>query len=169
MVCIETIECIKTRRAVREYLSKPIPKKILEDIIDCARLAPTARNEQPWEFVLVTEKSKLEELGKITQYGDFIKDAAACVIVCCRADAKYYLEDGSAASENILLAAKAHGIGSCWVAGDKKPHCEAIKKFLGIPDGQKVVSILPLGYPEGKWPEPYGKRKLADVMHWEKF
>ncbi len=131
---MDAIECIKTRRAVREYAGKEISKEILKDIIDCARLAPSARNQQPWEFVVVTEKEMLERLGDITEYGDFIRNAAACVIVCCDGSAKYYLEDGSAATENILLAARAYGIGSCWIAGDKKPHCRNIKKLLGIPE-----------------------------------
>jgi nitroreductase len=152
---------------VREFTTNDIPKEIIEDIIDCARLAPTARNTQPWEFVVVTENEKLRQLAKVTEYGGFIANASACVVVCCQ-DTKYYLEDGSAATENILLAAKAHDIGSCWIAGDKKPHCEDIKKLLGIPENMKVVSIVPLGYPERKM-LPVGKRDLKDVLHWEKF
>jgi len=125
---MDVLECIKTRRSIRKYENKPIPKEIIEDIIDCARLAPTANNVQPWEFVVVTEKATREKLAEIADYGKFIKDAPVCIVVFCK-DTKYYLEDGSASTENILLASWAYGVGSCWVAGDKKKYAEQVKKL----------------------------------------
>jgi nitroreductase len=161
------IEAIKKRRSHRAYLDKPISKEILEEIIDCARLAPTAINIQPWEFVVVTEKEMLEKIAAVTDYGKFIKSAAACVIVLSEGT-KYYMEDGCAATENILLAAESFGIGSCWVAGDKKHYCKDILELISAPKDYKVVSILPLGYYE-KGIKPHSKRALKDVLHWEKF
>ncbi len=165
---MEALDCLKKRRSVRRYRKESIPKEILEDIIDCARLAPSARNEQPCEFVAVTDAETLRKIADITDHGKFIKDAAACILVCSRGDAKYYLEDGSAATENILLAAKAHNVGSCWVAGDKKTYCDKIKGLLGIPESFKLISIVPLGYYDIEL-KPPAKRKLKDVLHWEKF
>ena len=86
----ETIQNIKNRRSVRQYSDKPIPNEILKELVDCARLAPTARNEQPWEFIVVTDKSTLAELSRIATYGPFIRDAAACIIVCGDGAAKYF-------------------------------------------------------------------------------
>lgn len=126
---MDAIEVLKTRRAVRAYKREPVPRALIEDIIDCARLAATAINIQPWEFVVVTQPDALRRIAEITDFGKFIA-AAACVVVICR-DTKYYLEDGSAATENILLAARAHGLGSCWVAGDKKPYAAEIYGWLG--------------------------------------
>jgi len=163
---MDAIEALKTRRAVRAYTRESIPKGIIEDIIDCGRLAATAINIQPWEFVVVTNPGALRSIANITDYGKFIADAPACIVVLCR-DTKYYLEDGSAATENILLAARAHGLGSCWVTGDKKPYAVEICRLVGVPQGYKLVSLIPIGYP-AESPEK-SKRPLSDVLHWEKY
>jgi nitroreductase len=157
---------LKTRRSVRAYTRAPVPRKIIEDIVDCGRLAPTANNVQPWEFVVVTDPELLRRIAVITEYGKFIADAPVCVVVLSR-DTKYYLEDGSAATENILLAARAHGLASCWVAGDKKPYASEICRLVGAPRGCKLVSLIPIGYP-AESPEKT-KRPLSDVLHWEKY
>jgi nitroreductase len=139
---------------------------VLRDLIDCGRLAASAVNIQPWEFVVVTEPRMLAAIADATDYGKFIAQAAACIVVLCR-DTKYYLEDGCNASENILVAAHAHGLGGCWIAGDKKPHAETIRRMLGAPEGMRLVSLLAIGHP-AEAPEKE-KRPLADVLHWEKF
>ena len=89
------------------------------------------------------------------------------IAIFCR-EGRYYLEDGCAATENILLAAHALGLGTCWVAGDKKPYCETVGKLLNIPAGYKLVSMVSLGYAEYEG-KAQGKRKLEEVLHWEKF
>jgi len=157
---------LKTRRSVRAFRSEPVPKKILEDLIDCGRLAATANNLQPWEFVVVTEAALLRKIDEITDYGKFIAHAGACVVVLCK-DTKYYLEDGSAATENILLAARAHGLGSCWVAGDKKTYAHDICRLVGAPSGCRLISLIPIGYP-AETPEP-PKRPHSEVLHWERY
>ncbi len=140
---MDAIEVLKTRRSVRTYKGEPVPIRIIEDIVDCGRLAATAINIQPWEFVVVTDPGMLRRIAMTTDYGKFIADALVCVLVLCR-DTKYYLEDGSAATENILLAARAHGLGSCWVAGDKKPYAAEICRLMGAPEGYKLVSLIPI-------------------------
>ncbi|MCX6711092.1 MAG: nitroreductase family protein [Candidatus Woesearchaeota archaeon] len=162
------LKLIKNRRSVRQYANKPIQKKILEEIIDAARLAPSAINMQPWEFVVITEKEMLNYIAENARYGKFIKDSAACVLVCGDKRNHHLVEDCSAATENILLAAKSFKIGSCWVAGYNKPYCKAIKTTLGIPEDIDIISIIPLGYYK-KEVEPHGKRALEDVLHWEKY
>jgi len=159
-------EILKTRRSVRKFTDRKIEKEILEDIIDCARLAPSANNVQPWEFVVVTDPEIKKKTSDATDHGRFIEEAPACIAVFCM-DTKYYLEDGCAATENILLAANAHGLGSCWVAGDKKKYAEDIKLILGVREELKLVSLIPLGYSEEK--VRMKKRKLQQVIHWEKF
>ena len=163
---MEAIEALKTRRSVRAYTREPVAREVIEDIVDCGRLAATAVNIQPWEFVAVTKPGMLRSLANATDYGNFIADAAVCIVVLCR-DTKYYLEDGSAATENILLAARAHGLGSCWVAGDKKPYAAEICRLVGAPPGYKLVSLIPIGYPAES--PKIAKRPLADVLHWEKY
>ena len=106
------MEAIVKRRSVREYLPKEIPQEILIKLIDAARLAATARNEQPWEFVVVTDKQKKAKIAGISApNGAFMAEAGAVIAVFCL-DSKYYLEDGSAATENILIMAADLGLGS---------------------------------------------------------
>jgi len=163
---MNTIEVLKTRRSIRRYINKPIPDEIIKDIIDCARLAPTANNKQPWLFVVIKDKKLKEKIAELTDYGKFIKQADCCIAVFCE-DTKYYLEDGSAATENILLAAWYYGIGSCWIAGDKKSYAEEIRKILEIPQKYKLVSLISLGYPEKeelKKSQDIKKKTLEEVM-----
>ena len=164
---MDALTAIGARRSVRKFLKKPVPAKVLEKIVDAARLAPTARNEQPWEFVVITDRDRLRQVGELTDHGRFIVDAGACIAVYCRAT-KYYLEDGCAATENILIAATALGVQSCWVAGDKKPYGAAISALLGVPAECNLVSLLALGYADGEV-KGYPKRDLSTVLHWEKF
>lgn len=164
---MDALDAIKIRCSIREFKDKAIPKDLIEKIVDCGRLAPTARQEEPWEFIAVIDKSVLKAIADITDYGKFIKDSACTIAVFCK-DTKYYLEDGCAATENMLIAASNFGIGSCWVAGDKKPYCSKIIEILNAPSAYKFISLIALGYPTQK-PRPVEKRPLKDVLHWEKF
>ena len=163
---MECIEALKTRRSVRAYTGEPVSREVIEDIIDCGRLAATAINIQPWEFIVVTDAELLRAIAAATDYGKFIARAAACVVVLSQ-DTKYYLEDGCNASQNILLAGHAHGLGGCWIAGDKKPYAETVRRMVGAPEGYRLVSLLALGHPAEK-PEK-AKRPLTELLHWEKF
>jgi nitroreductase len=163
---MNTIEVLKTRRSIRRYINKPIPDEIIKDIIDCARLAPTANNKQPWLFVVIKDKKLKEKIAELTDYGKFMKQADCCIAVFCE-DTKYYLEDSSAATENILLSAWHYGIGSCWIAGDKKSYAEEVRKILEIPQKYKLVSLVSLGYPEKeelKKSQNIKKKTLEEVM-----
>ncbi|MBN1898551.1 MAG: nitroreductase family protein [Spirochaetes bacterium] len=164
---MDAIKCLKTRRSIRKYRSSPIPKNIIEDIIDCARQAPTANNIQPWEFVVITDFDIKNKVAKLTDRGKFIAEAPLCIVVFSK-ETKYYLEDCSAATQNILLASWVYGLGSCWVAGDKKPYAEDIRKTLNVPEGFKLVSLVSIGYPEGKIPAQT-KKSLTDVLHLESY
>ena len=160
---------LKIRRSIRVFDSKGISKKQLEKIVDAARFAPTARNLQPWEFVAITDADKLSQLAQLAQNGKFMAQAAACIAVYS-ADTKYFLEDGSAATCNILLASTALGIGSCWVAGDKKPYCQQVNALLNAPAGMKLISMVALGYPQGENVFKIApKRELKAMLHWERF
>ena len=164
---METFDAMSSRVSVREYQQKPIPKDSLEKLIDAGRRAPTARCVEPWEFIVITDKAILQKLGEIATSGSFIKDATAGIAVFCK-ETKYYLEDGCAATENILLAAANLGLGACWIAGDKKPYTAVVAELLGVPQDFKLISLISLGWPKGK-PKQVKKRTLKDVIHWERF
>ncbi|MCX7704788.1 MAG: nitroreductase family protein [bacterium] len=158
------LDTIKKRRSIRIFKKEKVPEYILMDIVDCGRLAPTARNLQPWKFVIITKASTLEKIADVTDHGKFLAQAPCGILVFCE-DTKYYLEDGCAATENILIAACAYGLGSCWIAGDKKPYTKKICEIVKAPDGWKLVSIIALGYPAE---DPYpSKKSLDEVLLWE--
>lgn len=163
---MDALTVLKERRSIRRFQRKEITKDIIEDIVDCGRLATTAVNIQPWEFIAVTDAGVKRKIADVTDYGKFIAQAPLCIVVFCR-DTKYYLEDGCAATENILLAAKAYGLGSCWVAGDKKRYAEDIRKLLNVPERYKLVSLIAIGYP-AESPSP-SKRSLQEVLHWDRW
>ena len=164
---METLEAIKKRASVREFENASLPRDTIKKIVNAGRLAPTARGEEPWEFVVVTDKITLQRIAKATDHGKFIAQAVCCIAVFCR-DTKYYLEDGCAATENMLITATDLGVASCWVAGDKKPYCSKIIALLKIPSEFKLVSMIALGFSCGKI-IPHPKRPLRNVLHWEKF
>jgi len=166
---MDLFDAIKKRRSVRVYSDKPIIKEHLEKIVDAGRFAATARNIQPWEFVVVTKDETLKKLAGLADNGRFIAQAKACIAIFSQ-DTKYYLEDGSAATQNILLAASALGIGSCWVAGDKKPYCSQVSALLGVPASLKLVSLVALGYPQDDKAFYIAEKKsFRELLHWEKF
>ena len=144
---MDALECIKGRCSVRAYSPDEVPADVVDDVLECGRCAPTARNVQPWLLGAVTEKPLLRELGELADHGGFIKDAVVCFTVFCLRGEKYYLEDGCAATMNMILACEAHGLGTCWVAGDKKNYAEDVRKLLKVSSDYTLVSLIPVGYP----------------------
>ncbi len=165
---MDAMDALRGRRSIRSYSSEPVEWEKVEAAVDAARLAATGRGVEPWEFVVVTDAAVRAQLAELCEYGKFIAQAPVCVVVLCR-DTKYYLEDGSAATQNLMVAACAQGLGSCWVAGDKKPYADKIVSIVGAPPEYKLVSTVALGYAaEGHSPRR-GKRPLDDVLHRETF
>ncbi|MBN1167302.1 MAG: nitroreductase family protein [Methanospirillaceae archaeon] len=158
---------IKSRRSVRAYTEVPIDEEIIKNALDCARLAPTAMNLQPWIFVVVQDTTRLREIAEMTDHGKFIADAQLCIAVFGEKDAKYYLEDCCAATQNIIIALQAYGVSSCWVAGDKKAYADDISELLQVPEKYTLVSLLPAGYPK-EVTVPH-KKILDDVVFYEEY
>lgn len=163
---MQAIEAMKIRRSIRTYTAQPVERKIIEEIVDCARLAPTAMNDQPWEFVVITEKSALASIPPMLGHAEYIANAAFAVLVLSR-ETQYFVEDCSAATENLLIAAAAHGLGSCWVAGTQQAYAPAVAKAFGAPEDRKLIAIVSFGHPAES--PVIEKRALAEVLHWEKF
>ena len=143
---MDGLAMLYTRRSIRLFKQDPVADDIIKKIIKAGKCAATARNVQPCEMVLVKSKSLLKKLADIAATGRFIKDSAACIVLFTK-DTKYYLEDGSAAAQNMLLAARYFNIASCWVAGDKKPYTEEIRELCHIGANYKLICLIALGYP----------------------
>jgi nitroreductase len=164
---MDAMEALRTRRSCRKFLDKEIGRPLVEQVVDAGRLAATARNDQPWEFVVVTDAAVRRKIAKLAEYGPFIADAPVCIVVMSK-DVKYFLEDGSAATQNLLVAAHALGLGACWVAGDKKEFAPDLCRMLGAPSDVRLISLVAVGWPADKPGNPT-KRALSDCLHWEKF
>ncbi|MGI5861912.1 MAG: nitroreductase family protein [Myxococcales bacterium] len=165
---MDALTAIATRHSTRSFTSKPLSRADLESIVNAGRAAPSARNEQPWEFVVVADAATRRRIAELTEGGgSFIAEAPACIAIFSK-PTKYYLEDGCLAAGSMLIAATALGIQSCWVAGDKKPYADAIKNLLFAPDDYKLVAMIALGYSDAQ-PQISTKRPLNEVLHWERF
>ena len=162
---METFEAIQKRRSIRSYTGDLVPKEDLERIVDAGRLAPSGNNKQPWHFIVVTDKNMIQKLSITAEWS---AKAGAMIAVAMEAASKYWVEDGSAAVENMLLAAAALGYGTCWLEGNALPHEESIKAWLNIPEDLKLLTLIPVGVPVA-WPENKAKKPLEEVLHWETF
>lgn len=162
---MNTFEAIRKRRSIRSYTGSPIPKEDLEKIVDAGRLAPSGNNRQPWHFIVVTDKAMIQKLSIAAKWS--VK-AGAMIAVAMDTASKYWIEDGSAAVENMLLAATALGAGTCWLEGNALPHENSIKEWLKIPEGLKLLTLIPVGVPV-EWPESKAKKPLEEILHWETY
>ena len=161
---MNALEAIGKRRSVRKYTGEAIPREDLEKIVDAGRLAATGGNRQPWDFVVVTDRAMVERLKVAAEW---MEKAAAIIAVVMDPSSRWWIEDGSAAVENMLIASTALGYGSCWLEGYTLPHEEEFKKLLDVPKEKRLLTLVPIGVPAE---EPTReKRSLQEVLHWERY
>ena len=170
-------EAIHSRRTIRTFTGKTIPKPDLEKIVDAGRLAPCGVNKQVWDFVVITDKESLTKIighfhspGRkygTHEDGNFDGTSAIIAVVLDKAH-PYWIEDGSSATVSMLLAAKGLGWGSCWIEGQMRPHEEEFKKMLNVPEGKRILLMIALGEPI-RWSPAPPKKQLSEVIHWEKY
>jgi nitroreductase len=163
-VILDTLEAIRKRRSVRKFTGQPIPREDLETIVDAGRLAPSGHNTQPWDFIVVTDRAMIQRLKVAAQW---MEQAGAIIAVVLDPTSRWWLEDGSAAVTNMLLAATALGYGSCWLEGYTLPREEEFKALLNVPAEKRLLTLVPVGVPE-EWPTKE-KKPLAEVLHWERY
>lgn len=138
---------IKSRHSVRKFKPEPVGELVIADALECAACAPTAINIQPWLFGVIKDKKTLSAIATLTEYGKFIADCPLCFAIFGEKKEQYYLEDCCAATENLILALQAHGVSSCWVAGDKKPYAGKVRSLLNVPEEYSLVSLVAAGFP----------------------
>jgi nitroreductase len=173
---MDLFEVIQTRRSIRTFTGKSIPRSNLEKIVDAGRLAPSARNRQIWDFVVITERAVLTQIvsrfkppRKYDTFEDGIFGGISAIIaVVVEGSSRYWVEDGSAAAQNMLLAARDLEWGSCWVEGQMRPHEGDLKDLLQVPEEKRILLLIALGEPV-KWSPPPPKKPLSEVLHWEKY
>jgi nitroreductase len=158
---------IKSRHSVRKFKSDPVDDLIIADALECAAHAPTAINIQPWLFGIIKNKDTLSKIAAFTDHGRFISASPLCFAVFGEKKQIFYLEDCCAATENLILALQAYGISSCWVAGDKKPYCEDIRRLLKVPEGYTLVSLVAAGCPAEITIAP--KKEMKNIAFFDEF
>jgi nitroreductase len=161
---MDALEAIRKRRSVRRYTGDPIPRQDLETIVDAGRLAASGHNNQPWEFIVVTERAMIDKLKVASLW---METAGAIIAVVMDPHSRWWIEDGAAAVENMLIASTALGYGSCWLEGYTLRMEEELKALLGVPGARRLLTLVPIGVPE-EWPTKE-KKTLAEVIHWERY
>jgi len=146
---MEVLEAIRTRRSIRKYKRRAIPPHVLKEVLDAARWAPSARNSQPWRFILIEDEDLKRRVAYATTAGRFLADAPLGIAVAVNTSVtRHPVEDGAAATMNILLAAHALGLGACWIGSYGSVYEDEVKEMLGIPRDWILLSIIALGYPD---------------------
>ena len=171
---METWDSIRARRNVREYEDRPIPAEDLERILEAARRTPSSMNEQPWDFVLCTERATLRQLAETWRYARHVSGSAATVVLVAHIPADqdsrdwiYY--DMGQATMSMMLAAADLGIGSCHAALDDQA---LARKVLSLPEDRFCVGLVAFGYPAGRPLSPIvqpNRRPFNDVVHRERW
>jgi len=151
---VDVKTAISTRRSIRKYEKKPIPAELLDELLECARQAPSACNDQRWAMIVVTEEDTKQRLVKASGGQRFVGDCSAYLVAVAEREAPYPEVDVAIALDHISLMAAERGLGTCWI-GDFDQ--EEVKEVLGIPKDRVVPICLTLGYPAQS--PPARKRK----------
>lgn len=175
---------VETRRSIRVYLDKTVPREEIELCIDAARLAPSAENVQPWRFIVVDDPLVREEFCKKAFSGiysviKFPRQAPVIIVALAKPDiianklgtmiqgTQYYLLDMGIAGEHIVLQALERGLGSCWIGWFNE---KGVRDFFNIPQGYKITYLLTLGYFDPKNAIKYKKRRaISDIISYNEF
>jgi nitroreductase len=159
---MDVFEAIRARKSVRTYQARPVEPEKLRRVLEAARLAPSARNEQEWRFVVVTDREKRQRLARDASSQHFMGGAPVIIAACAETDGRImrcgqraYPIDVAIAIDHLTLAAVAEGLGTCWI-GSFDP--AEVRRILAIPDSVEVVELMPLGYPND--PKPARKSRL---------
>lgn len=170
-----TIATIYNRKSVRHFTNQMVSRKQLTELIRAGMAAPTAVNKQPWAFIAIDDRGMLDQLAEILPYAKMLKQATGAIVVCGDMTKtldgiaqEYWIQDCSAATQNILLAAESMGLGAVWTGVyPKAERVESVKKTIQLPEYIMPLNVIPIGYPTG---EDQAKDKWDEgKMHWNAY
>ncbi len=146
------LEAIRKRRSIRKYLDEPVPADKLEILLRAAMQAPTARNLQPWEFVVTQNRDIMNRIPEVHPYSQMVRTAGAAILVCgntkLQKDISYLLEDCSAAVQNILLEAVNQELGAVWLGiYPKRDRVQGISRLFNLPEHIVPIALVSIGIP----------------------
>jgi len=153
---METLEAIHTRRSIRKYEDKPVPEELVRQVLGAAMMAPSARDQRPWQFLVIDDRKLLAEIPTVCPNAPMAARAPVAILVCAELALEkspgYWVIDCAAAVENMLLAAHALGLGAVWCGvHPREPRVEGLRRLVGVPEGVNPHSLVLLGYPaEGR-------------------
>lgn len=166
-------EAIRTRKSVRAWADRPVARETLERVMEAARLAPSARNDQEWRFVVVTDEGLRGKLAAAAKNQVFVGQAPVVIVACAETDRRTmacghpsFLIDAAIAIDHITLAAVEEGLGTCWIGAFDALE---VRSILGIPKSIEVVELLPLGYPADASPVQKKRLSLDEIVRWERW
>ncbi len=149
---METLEAIRTRRSIRQYTSQPVPEEMVEELLRAAMAAPSAGNEQAWQFVVISDREILGSIPRIHPYCQMAAQAPVAILVCGDLSRQkhqgYWVQDCSAAIQNLLLAAHARGLGAVWTGiYPVEERVKAFREMMGLPPEVVPLALIPVGWP----------------------
>jgi nitroreductase len=155
---MDAMTAIRTRRSVRAYTDKDVSDAQVKELLGAAMSAPSAGNEQPWEFVVIRDTDTLAKVGGLNRFAGYAKNAPVCILVCGNLDhdkyGGYWFEDVSAATQNILLAAHAMGLGAVWTGiYPMEDRILGFRKLVGAPENIVPLALVVIGHPKNS-PKP---------------
>jgi len=161
---LDFLDVIKARRSIRRYKPDPVPDEILNQVLESARVAPSAGHRQPWHFIVVKDPETKKKLS----ISPWAAEAPIVIVGCgdSNASSVWHPVDLAIAFEHIVLTAANFGLGTCWMG--KMGIDEPIKQALKIPAHVKVIAVTPLGYP-AETPSPKARKNLSEIVHYEHF
>jgi nitroreductase len=156
---MEVLEAIRTRRSIRQFTSEPVSEETIRELLTAAMYAPSAGNQQPWHFVVITERKLLDAIPTFHPYAEMLKQAPVAIVVCGEPALEKYrgrwMLDCSAATQNILLAAHAKGLGTVWVGiYPERERMEGMQRLLNLPEQILPMALVPMGFPAERVPQP---------------
>ncbi len=169
---MELMEGILTRRSIRKFTDKPVSDNDLNDLLKAAMQAPSAGNKQPWHFIIINDRKILDAITEFHDYSKMLKESPVAILVCGDFETEkycgYWVQDCSAATQNILLAAHTKGLGAVWLGiYPKQDRIDGIKKLFDLPSNVYPLSVIALGHPNEK-KEP-ANRFNKEKIHYNKW
>jgi nitroreductase len=170
---MEVFEAIKKRHSCRNYKPEAVPEEKLNRILEAARLAPSAHNEQEWKLIVVRDVKKRREVAEAAGQS-FVQGAPVIIaavathpenLMSLSSGNPAYAIDLAITVEHIALQATEEGLGTCWIGAFSQ---EGVKKVLGVPEEYKVVALMSLGYPADRG-KPKSRKSLEEIVSFDKF
>jgi nitroreductase len=164
------IKTILARRSIRKYTAEPVSEMDVKTILEAAMAAPSASNLKPWHFIVVTDRQILDELARVHPHAKMLSEAPLCIAVCgdTAISASVWVQDCSAASQNLLLAATACGLGAVWLGVyPRQERVNAIREVLNFPETIIPLNLISIGHPaEEKEPRTQYDEQRVHQQHW---